>query len=181
MTKAGWSRSRRKMTSQSPLVDTSARLRYHDLRGLTRSLLFALPSSRSQVHLTSAAVNGLPSCHLTPWRNAKVSSVPSSIAPELDRMRAHIVAVLLHVAGLIGCRDDRIGVLGGKGAAARRAAGLHKSRPPLRRWHSIEGAAALEELALEMDRVNLAPITIDAAFAVHHHRTGLPRIEELVH
>jgi hypothetical protein len=98
-----------------------------------------------------------------------------------DRMRAHIVAVLLHAADLIGCRDDRIGVLGGKGAAARRAAGLHKSRPPLRRWHGIEGAAALEELALEMDRVNLAPITIDAAFAVHHHRTGLPRIEELVH
>src|ERR1700749_3351410 len=87
------------------------------------------------------------------------------IAPQLDRMRAHIVAVLLHAADLIGCRDDRIGVLGGKGAAARRAAGLHKSRPALRRWPGIEGAAALEELALERDRVNLAPITKEAAFA----------------
>src|ERR1700687_87744 len=32
----------------------------------------------SQVHLTSRAVNGLPSCHLTPWRNFKVSAVLSS-------------------------------------------------------------------------------------------------------
>jgi hypothetical protein len=31
------------------------------------------------VHLTSAAVNGLPSCHLMPWRSLKVSRVlPSS-------------------------------------------------------------------------------------------------------
>jgi hypothetical protein len=30
------------------------------------------------VHFTSLAVNGLPSCHLTPSRNRKVSSVPSS-------------------------------------------------------------------------------------------------------
>src|ERR1700731_3886332 len=66
------------------------------------------------------------------------------IAPELDRMRAHILAVLLHAADLIGCRDDRIGVLSGKGAAARRAAGLHKSRPPLRRWHGIEGPRHLK-------------------------------------
>jgi alkanesulfonate monooxygenase SsuD/methylene tetrahydromethanopterin reductase-like flavin-dependent oxidoreductase (luciferase family) len=37
------------------------------------------------------------------------------------------VAVLFHAANLIGRRDDRIRVLGGKGAAARRPAGLHKS------------------------------------------------------
>ena len=30
------------------------------------------------MHFTSLAVNGLPSCHLTPWRNGRVSSVPSS-------------------------------------------------------------------------------------------------------
>src|SRR5258708_39290366 len=32
----------------------------------------------SKVHTTSPAVNGLPSCQATPWRNGKVSSVPSS-------------------------------------------------------------------------------------------------------
>src|ERR1700730_771210 len=42
-----------------------------------------MPSSRSQVHLTSLAVNGLPSCHLTPWRNGKVSSLPSSLHDQL--------------------------------------------------------------------------------------------------
>src|SRR6185312_14615430 len=34
-----------------------------------------MPVSKSQVHLTSAAVNGLPSCHLTPLRSLKVSAV----------------------------------------------------------------------------------------------------------
>ena len=48
------------------------------LRGLMRSFSVPFPCSRSIVHLTSAAVNGLPSCHLTPWRSGKVSSVPSS-------------------------------------------------------------------------------------------------------
>ena len=35
------------------------------------------------MHLTSAAVNGLPSCHLTPWRSGNVSSVPSSFHDQL--------------------------------------------------------------------------------------------------
>jgi hypothetical protein len=35
--------------------------------------------SVSQVHFTSLAVNGLPSCHLTPWRSGKISWVPSSL------------------------------------------------------------------------------------------------------
>src|SRR5712691_7618346 len=48
-----------------------------------RSLSLALPVSRSQVHLTSWAVKGLPSCHLTPWRNGRVSSVPSSFHDQL--------------------------------------------------------------------------------------------------
>src|SRR5437667_7372599 len=48
-----------------------------------RSFSFALPLSRSQVHLTSWAVNGLPSCHLTPWRSGKVNSVPSSLEDQL--------------------------------------------------------------------------------------------------
>ena len=46
-------------------------------------LSLALPLRRSQVHLTSWAVNSLPSCHLTPWRSGKVSSVPSSFQDQL--------------------------------------------------------------------------------------------------
>src|SRR5215471_2042879 len=48
-----------------------------------RSFSLALSITRSMVHLTSAAVKGLPSCHLTPWRNGKVSSVPSSFHDQL--------------------------------------------------------------------------------------------------
>src|SRR5260370_35400970 len=62
---------------------TSSRLRYHDLRGLRRSFSLPFPISKSQVHLTSAAVNGFPSCHLTPWRSGKVSSLPSSLHDQL--------------------------------------------------------------------------------------------------
>src|SRR5205085_2281373 len=58
---------------------TSARLSYQDLRGLTRNFSFVVPSNNSKVHLTSAAVNSLPSCHLTPSRRGSVSSVPSSL------------------------------------------------------------------------------------------------------
>src|SRR5437588_7619817 len=58
-------------------------LLYQDLRGLRRSFSLALPVSRSQVHLTSLAVNGLPSCHLTPCRSGNVSSVPSSFHDQL--------------------------------------------------------------------------------------------------
>jgi len=59
-------------------VVTSSRLLYQVLRGLRRNFSADLPVSRSHVHLTSLAVNGLPSCHLTPLRNGMVSSVPSS-------------------------------------------------------------------------------------------------------
>ena len=78
---------------------TSSRLLYQALRGLMRSFSCALPSSRSQVHLTSAAVNGLPSCHLTPWRSLKVSSVPSSLHDQLVGEIGHdrLQAVLRHV------------------------------------------------------------------------------------
>src|SRR5690348_18309123 len=63
---------------------TSSRLRYQDLRGLTRNFSVDLPVIRSQVHLTSAAVNGLPSCHSTPSRSLKVSSFPSSLHDQLE-------------------------------------------------------------------------------------------------
>src|SRR3984893_15487580 len=44
-----------------------------------RNLSAESPSNASQVHLTSCAVNSLPSCHLTPLRSGKVSCVPSSL------------------------------------------------------------------------------------------------------
>src|SRR6516164_2442884 len=50
-----------------------------------RNLSLPVPIRRSHVHLTSAAVNGLPSCHLTPWRSGKVSSLPSSLHSHLVR------------------------------------------------------------------------------------------------
>src|SRR5215469_11144472 len=58
-----------------------------------RNLSLPVPIRRSQVHLTSAAVNGLPSCHLTPWCSGKVSSLPSSL-------HSHLVAR----SGTIDCR-----------------------------------------------------------------------------
>src|SRR5205085_10617940 len=54
------------------------------MRGLSRSLSSPSPRSRSQVHLTSLAVNGLPSCHLTPARNLNVSRVLSSLHDQLS-------------------------------------------------------------------------------------------------
>src|SRR5712691_10990643 len=58
-------------------------LLYQALRGLTRSFSSVLPARRSHVHFTSFAVKGLPSCHLTPWRSGKRSSVPSSLHDQL--------------------------------------------------------------------------------------------------
>src|SRR6478752_530478 len=78
--KAGCGRFSRNTTSSSALTTTSARLPYHVLRGLTRrvSPLMALPCSRSKVHLTSLALNGLPSCHFTPGRSLNDSDVRGS-------------------------------------------------------------------------------------------------------
>ena len=85
----------------SPLTVTSARFRYQLLRGLTRSFSLDLPASVSQVHLTSCAVNGLPSCHLTPVRSRNVSAVLSSSRAVADR-HAQDAARLLR-----GRRDRR--------------------------------------------------------------------------
>src|SRR3981081_2877821 len=76
--KAGCGRLSLNVTSSSPWAITVSRLPYHVLRGLTRSVSLALPCSRSQVHLTSPAVNGSPSCHLTPRRSLKVRLVPAA-------------------------------------------------------------------------------------------------------
>ncbi len=52
---------------KSPLVVTSVNVAdTRSLRGFLRNLSCALPCSRSKVHFTSLAVNGWPSCHLTP-------------------------------------------------------------------------------------------------------------------
>ena len=53
-------------------------LPYQLPRGLWRSLSRARPVSRLKVHSTSLAVNAQPSCHFTPRRSLKVSSVLSS-------------------------------------------------------------------------------------------------------
>src|SRR6516162_9932081 len=68
----------------SPSVVVFTTLTHQVSRKLRRS--FSLPwlVKRSRVHLTSAAVKGFPSCHLTPSRNLKVSSVPSSLHAQLS-------------------------------------------------------------------------------------------------
>src|SRR5207302_23142 len=73
-------------------VVISSRLRYQLLRGLMRNVSLALAVNRSQVHLTSLAVKGFPSCHRTPSRNAKVSSVPSSFHDQLVASSGTIVS-----------------------------------------------------------------------------------------
>src|SRR5207248_10803496 len=61
---AGCGRFRTKVTPSSPSVVTSSRLRYQALRGLRRSFSLDLPSSMSQVHLTSFAVKDRKSTRL---------------------------------------------------------------------------------------------------------------------
>src|SRR5690349_22547173 len=50
-------------------------LNHQVLRGFFRSFPLTFPVSMSQVHFTSALVNGLPSCHLTPSRSRNVKVV----------------------------------------------------------------------------------------------------------
>ena len=80
---AGCGAFRLKTASWSPLAVTLSTLAYQPLRKLTLKFSCALPASRSKVHFTSAAVNGLPSCHVTPSRSAKVSFLPSSLQVHL--------------------------------------------------------------------------------------------------
>src|SRR6185312_14263618 len=73
----GCGRLRWKVTSVGPFVVTSFRLKYQIFRGLRLSLDGPSPFSMSQVHLTSALVNGWQSCHFTPSCSLKVRSLPS--------------------------------------------------------------------------------------------------------
>src|SRR5690349_15187622 len=72
---AGCGRLRTKVASKSPLRAISLTFWYQMARGFLRNVSASLPSSLFHVHCTSLAVNGLPSCHLTPWRSLKVSLV----------------------------------------------------------------------------------------------------------
>src|ERR1041384_1779167 len=80
---AGCGRARWNTTSKSLVTFTSLTFLYQPSRGFLRRLSFVLPCKRSIVHFTSLAVNGLPSCHFTPWRSLKVSSVRSSFHDQL--------------------------------------------------------------------------------------------------
>src|SRR3954463_16736938 len=73
-----------KEASYSPLVVTSSTSLYQVLRGFCRNFCCDLPISMSNVHLTSAEVNGLPSCHLTPCRSLNVSFFLSSLQAQLS-------------------------------------------------------------------------------------------------
>src|SRR3546814_7689540 len=61
---SGCARFRWKVASIVPSAVTLSRLLYQAARGLLRSFLPSRPATRSQVHFTSAAVKGSPSCHL---------------------------------------------------------------------------------------------------------------------
>jgi hypothetical protein len=66
------------VTRSSPLVETSVTLAYQAWRGFLRNFCAERSITMSKVHFTSAAVNGLPSCQLTPGRRRKASLVPSA-------------------------------------------------------------------------------------------------------
>src|SRR5262252_4823107 len=80
----GCGRFRLKITSSSPLTVTLSRLVYQDARGFLRKSSGSFPVSLFQVHCTSFAENGLPSCHLTPWRSLKMSLVLSAFQDQLS-------------------------------------------------------------------------------------------------
>src|SRR5215204_7809922 len=73
-----------KVASKSPLIVTSCRLVHQFCRGFRRNESGAFPWILFQVHWTSLAVNGLPSCHLTPCRSLKVSLVRGASQDQLS-------------------------------------------------------------------------------------------------
>ena len=81
-------------TSRSPFGTTACTLSYQDLRGFLRNLSASLPCSKSMVHFTSLAVNGLPSCHFTPGCSLKVRVLPPSPQAQLSASSGRIVSGL---------------------------------------------------------------------------------------
>src|SRR5215510_3862721 len=74
---------------------TLSRLVYQDARGFLRKSSESCPVSLFQVHCTSFAVNGLPSCHLTPSCSLKVSLVLVASQVQLSARSGTIVSGLL--------------------------------------------------------------------------------------
>ena len=64
-------------------------------RGFLRKSSGSLPVSLFQVHCTSLAVNGLPSCHLTPWRSLNVSLVLVASQAQLSARSGTMVSIVL--------------------------------------------------------------------------------------
>ena len=74
---------------------TSCSFVYQTLRGLRlKSCVSPLPISIRQVHCTSFAVNGWPSCHFTPCRSLKVSLVLVASHDQLSARSGMTVSML---------------------------------------------------------------------------------------
>src|SRR5256884_9436692 len=117
---AGCGRLRWNVACKSPSVVTSARFAYQSLRGFLRNLFCDLPCSISNVHFTSALVNGLPSCHLTPSRSLKVSAFLSALQDQLVASSGWIVSRLF--CGLCGPENTRFEEIGIEGTLAEKGA-----------------------------------------------------------
>ena len=81
--------------SWSPLTATSLTFCHQMARGFLRKSSASLPASLFQVHCTSLAVNGLPSCHMTPRRNLNVSLVLAASQAQLSARSGTIVSGVL--------------------------------------------------------------------------------------
>src|SRR4029078_6764480 len=90
----GCGRFRWMVASRSPLVVISVTFSHQSLRGFLRNLSSPLPCNRSNVHFTSFAVNGFPSCHLTPECSLKVSARLSALHDQLSARSGLIVPML---------------------------------------------------------------------------------------
>src|SRR5215470_13020403 len=80
---------------------------YQTFRGLRlKSCVSVLPISIRQVHCTSLAVNGWPSCHFTPWRSLKVSLVLVESHDQLSARSGITVSILS--CGFAGSNTTRL-------------------------------------------------------------------------
>src|SRR3954454_10655926 len=86
---------------------TSLSLVYQTLRGLRlKSCVSVLPISIRQVHCTSFAVKGWPSCHFTPCRSLNVSLVLVASHDQLSARSGITVSMLS--CGLAGSNTTRL-------------------------------------------------------------------------
>src|SRR5262245_47220735 len=81
-----------KVASKSPLTTTSFKLFHQMFRGFLRNSSGSLPWILVQVHWTSLAVNGLPSCHCTPLRRTSVSLVCDASHDQLSASSGTMVS-----------------------------------------------------------------------------------------